>query len=58
MAREQADNSSLGVEGGPVTAELVATRSELKRSSGRKHRTQRIDLARRQADFENYRKRG
>ena len=42
--------------GGPVTAELIATRSELKRVE-----TENADLkdrlARRQADFENYRKR-
>lgn len=42
--------------GGPVTAELIATRSELKRIE-----TENADLkdrlARRQADFENYRKR-
>jgi molecular chaperone GrpE len=51
-----ADNSSLGVEGGPVTAELVATRSELKRVQ--EENTELKDrLARRQADFENYRKR-
>ena len=43
--------------GGPEIAELVATRSELKRIQ-----TENADLkdrlARRQADFENYRKRG
>ena len=42
--------------GGPATAELIATRSELKRVE-----TENADLkdrlARRQADFENYRKR-
>ncbi|HJX90881.1 MAG TPA: nucleotide exchange factor GrpE [Pyrinomonadaceae bacterium] len=51
-----ADNSSLGVEGGPVTAELVATRSELKRVQ-EENRELKDRLARRQADFENYRKR-
>ena len=42
--------------GGPVTAELIATRAELKRVE-----TENAELkdrfARRQADFENYRKR-
>lgn len=43
-------------EGGPDTAELVATRSELKRV--REENTElKNQLARRQADFENYRKR-
>src|SRR6185503_1216703 len=42
--------------GGPDTAELIATRSELKRIEG--ENTELKDrLARRQADFENYRKR-
>jgi molecular chaperone GrpE len=42
--------------GGPDTAELIATRSELKRIQG--ENTELKDrLARRQADFENYRKR-
>ena len=50
-----ADNSSV-VEGGPVTAELVATRSELKRVQ-EENRELKDRLARRQADFENYRKR-
>jgi molecular chaperone GrpE len=44
------------VSGGPATAELIATRSELKRVE-----TENAELkdrfARRQADFENYRKR-
>jgi len=52
----EADNSSVGVEGGPVTAELVATRSELKRVQ-EENRELKDRLARRQADFENYRKR-
>ena len=52
----EADNSSVGVEGGPVTAELVATRSELKRVQ-EENREMKDRLARRQADFENYRKR-
>jgi molecular chaperone GrpE len=50
------DNSSVEVEGGPVTAELVATRSELKRVQ-EENRELKDRLARRQADFENYRKR-
>ena len=42
--------------GGPVTAELIATRAELKRVEA--ENTELKDrLARRQADFENYRKR-
>jgi len=52
----EADNPSVGVEGGPVTAELVATRSELKRVQ-EENRELKDRLARRQADFENYRKR-
>jgi molecular chaperone GrpE len=42
--------------GGPVTAELVATRSELKRVEA-ENAELKDKLARRQADFENYRKR-
>ncbi len=42
--------------GGPVTAELVATRSELKRVQ-EENAELKDRLARRQADFENYRKR-
>jgi molecular chaperone GrpE len=42
--------------GGPDFAELVATRAELKRIEG-EVRDLRDSLARRQADFENYRKR-
>ena len=42
--------------GGPVTAELVATRSELKRVQEENNEL-KDRLARRQADFENYRKR-
>ena len=42
--------------GGPVTAELIATRSELKRVEGENAELKEM-LARRQADFENYRKR-
>ena len=42
--------------GGPATAELIATRSELKRVEA-ENAELRNSLARRQADFENYRKR-
>ncbi|MCA1578984.1 MAG: nucleotide exchange factor GrpE [Acidobacteria bacterium] len=42
--------------GGPATAELIATRSELKRVEGENAELKSL-LARRQADFENYRKR-
>ncbi len=42
--------------GGPATAELVATRSELKRVEA-ENAELKDRLARRQADFENYRKR-
>ena len=42
--------------GGPDTAELIATRSELKRVEG-ENAELKNQLARRQADFENYRKR-
>jgi molecular chaperone GrpE len=44
------------VAGGPDTAELIATRSELKRVDA-ENAELRNSLARRQADFENYRKR-
>lgn len=44
------------VTGGPDTAELVATRSELKRVTAENSEL-KDRLARRQADFENYRKR-
>jgi molecular chaperone GrpE len=43
-------------EGGPAVAELVATRAELKRLQTQLAEAQE-SLARRQADFENYRKR-
>jgi len=42
--------------GGPATAELIATRSELKRVET-ENGDLKNQLARRQADFENYRKR-
>ena len=44
------------VAGGPDTAELIATRSELKRVEA-ENAELKNSLARRQADFENYRKR-
>jgi molecular chaperone GrpE len=44
------------VTGGPDTAELVATRAELKRVTAENSEL-KDRLARRQADFENYRKR-
>jgi len=44
------------VSGGPETAELVATRAELKRLEA-ENAELKDRLARRQADFENYRKR-
>ena len=43
-------------EGGPAVAELVATRAELKRLQGELSEAKDA-LARRQADFDNYRKR-
>lgn len=47
---------TLGVVGGPDRAELIATRSELKRIEA-ENAELKSQLARRQADFENYRKR-
>jgi len=44
------------VAGGPATAELIATRAELKRVEA-ENAELKDHLARRQADFENYRKR-
>ena len=44
------------LDGGPATAELVATRAELKRVQEENNEL-KDRLARRQADFENYRKR-
>jgi molecular chaperone GrpE len=55
----QADGSGEGAlrgGGGPEVAELVATRAELKRLEG-EVKELRDSVARRQADFENYRKR-
>lgn len=51
---EQADNGE--TTGGPDTAELIATRSELKRVEA-ENAELKNQLARRQVDFENYRKR-
>ena len=50
------DNLSAEDLGGPDTAELIATRAELKRVEA-ENAELRNSLARRQADFENYRKR-
>jgi len=50
------ETSSDEPAGGPATAELIATRSELKRVEA-ENAELRDRLARRQADFENYRKR-
>jgi molecular chaperone GrpE len=50
------DDLSTGELGGPDTAELIATRSELKRVEA-ENAELKNSLARRQADFENYRKR-
>lgn len=47
---------TLGEVGGPDTAELIATRAELKRIEA-ENAELKGQLARRQADFENYRKR-
>ena len=58
-ASPQADGSPADVApsaGGPEVAELVATRAELKRLES-EVKELRDGLARRQADFENYRKR-
>lgn len=52
----QASQRNTGELGGPVLAELVATRAELKRVEG-EVADLKDRLARRQADFENYRKR-
>lgn len=53
---QQASQRNTGELGGPVLAELVATRAELKRVEG-EIADLKDRLARRQADFENYRKR-
>src|SRR5688572_24973663 len=46
------DESESETVGGPATAELIATRSELKRVEG-ENAELKSQLARRQADFEN-----
>ena len=51
MAEDEADET-----GGPERAELIATRAELKRIEG-ENAELKDQLTRRQADFENYRKR-
>jgi molecular chaperone GrpE len=56
MTDEEPAEEEIQFAGGPVTAELVATRSELKRVQ-EENAELRDRLARRQADFENYRKR-
>ena len=50
------DSVSEETAGGPATAELIATRAELKRVEA-ENADLKDRLARRQADFENYRKR-
>ena len=50
------EGNEVDVEGGPDTAELVATKSELKRIET-ENAELKSQLQRRQADFENYRKR-
>lgn len=50
------DEEAEDLTGGPDTAELIATRSELKRVES-ENAELKNQLARRQADFENYRKR-
>ena len=52
----EAQSETSETSGGPATAELIATRSELKRVEA-ENAELRDKLARRQADFENYRKR-
>lgn len=52
----EAPPESSETTGGPATAELIATRSELKRVEA-ENAELKDKLARRQADFENYRKR-
>jgi molecular chaperone GrpE len=53
---EEDPASEEAVAGGPATAELIATRAELKRVEA-ENAELKDHLARRQADFENYRKR-
>ncbi|HKR15030.1 MAG TPA: nucleotide exchange factor GrpE [Pyrinomonadaceae bacterium] len=56
LGLDDPDNMALGGSGGPDTAELIATRAELKRVEA-ENAELKNSLARRQADFENYRKR-
>ena len=56
LRADESDSSVLEFAGGPATAELVATRAELKRVQ-EENAELKDRLARRQADFENYRKR-
>lgn len=56
LLEEQDETPAREFGGGPITAELVATRSELKRVQ-EENTELKNQLARRQADFENYRKR-
>lgn len=56
LGLDDPDNRTAGELGGPDTAELIATRSELKRVEA-ENAELKNSLARRQADFENYRKR-
>ena len=53
---EDEPTSEEAAAGGPATAELIATRAELKRVEAENAELKDL-LARRQADFENYRKR-
>jgi len=55
-SNEQQEEKPADVTAGPMMAELVATRAELKRVEGELAEVQ-DRLARRQADFDNYRKR-
>jgi molecular chaperone GrpE len=54
--KEPREPKAADVASGPMLAELVATRAELKRVEGELANAQDV-LTRRQADFENYRKR-
>lgn len=56
LGLDDPDKHATGELGGPDTAELIATRSELKRVEA-ENAELKNSLARRQADFENYRKR-
>ena len=56
LLAEDEPGSEEAVAGGPATAELIATRAELKRVEA-ENAELKDHLARRQADFENYRKR-